>query len=1210
MADQAVFSSVAVPGNLALALSVEFPTAVSRAHTGNYDSASNFLGYFDPNKCYRYNYSADETLRYFFPAGAAASRQCSGDDNDLWSGNFLNWATMQTIDPFRWALTGGYRSRDEVGLTLIEKAWHSGQGGTGNFPNKNLSTSALVKGATPLIWSSLNVRVQGLGNKIWITSTSNNLGSATSGTAYNPANFNAANRPDGSTIYEMSVRVKVCDPSGGTGGVESNCTQYPNNDYKPTGLMQQYSDQIRFSAFGYLNDSTLSRDGGVLRANQKFVGPSQPVPGGGRSTNANAEWDANTGAMVINPNPADVTATATDFGVTVSNSGVMNYLNKFGSINKGNYKSYDPVSELFYAAVRYYKNQGNVPEWTTMSGATPATKIAWADGFPVITKWEDPILYSCQKNFILGIGDANTHADRNLPGATGGSEPAKPSLVAADKTVDATVATNRVGTIQGISSLAATSPYGGCCNNNGALMAGLAYDSNTKDIRPDDPNDLKTKGRQSIQTYWLDVLESGYETNNQFFLATKFGGFTVPDGFDPYAQASDLPLSWWHTNTDTNSGQPRPDNYFTADKPDKMVDGLSKAFASIVSKLKAYTTSFSTAAPQITSSGTASFAAQYDSNGWTGDVIASTITIGENSAAPSQAESWRFSNTLTNQAAGTGWDTGRRIVSFNTSTKTGVPFRLTSLASDQQSALDTTYRSGSDAADYLSYLRGDRKNEVASSVTGSAKSYRDRTSLVGDIVGSKAKAVGKPTAPYSSNANPGYDKFLSDYQSRQTMVYVGANDGMLHAINGSTGAEVFAYVPGSVYQGPDGTPAVNGLQALGNPNFAHYNFVDATPAVADVDFGGVNGWRSLLVGGLGKGGRTLYAIDVTDPTQMTSESAVASKVLWEISANANLPLGYTYGEPAVMKTRKYGWVIIVGSGYNNADGKGYFIIIKPSTGEVLKTISTGEGSTDNQAGLAHVRPFYPDLSDGTADAVYAGDLLGNLWRLDLSSATNDPTVAKIATLTGSDNKPLPVTSRPLAAVHPKTLRRYITVGTGRLLHGNDSSITQAQRFYAILDGSGTKFSAAPTTPYRSTDLLALNDLTQPISLNLATQFGWYIDLGRITGGAGWRVIADASAFYGTVMFSAMVPSANSVCEPGGSGRVYAVDLGDGTTQLDNNVSYLEMGLVTEQRVIVDPTGKPALLVGSADGSLKKPAFKQAGGQKFQRLNWREVPVTE
>ena len=283
------------------------------------------------------------------------------------------------------------------------------------------------------------------------------------------------------------------------------------------------------------------------------------------------------------------------------------------------------MGELYYSALRYFKKLGNVPEYTSMSSATTAQKSTWIDGFPVITEWNDPIQYSCQKNFILGIGDVNTHADRNLPGATGSSEPSKPATVSADTTVDALVATNKVGALHGIGNIGNTQGYGGCCNNNGALMAGLAYDANTKDIRPDDAALPQTKGRQSVQTYWLDILEfQNYKSNNQFYLAAKYGGFEVPDNFDPYARTTDIPEAWWRTNTDTVGGQPRPDTYFTASRPDQMVAGLTKAFASIASKIKAYTTSFSTSLPQISTTDVASYATQYDAKGWSGELVAST----------------------------------------------------------------------------------------------------------------------------------------------------------------------------------------------------------------------------------------------------------------------------------------------------------------------------------------------------------------------------------------------------------------------------------------------------------------------------------------------------------------------------------------------------------------------------------------------------------
>jgi len=1228
LADQPVFSTVSVPGNLALALSVEFPTAISVAHTDStYDSAKTYLGYFDPAKCYLYSYDSDETKRHFYPAGLASSHVCSGK----WSGNYMNWATMQTIDPFRWALTGGYRSTDTSTETILEKAYATNQGSLSNFPDRSLDNSSAVSGATPFSWGGLKMRIYALGNKMRFTRNGN---VADAPTAYNnPAS------PSRDTVYEVSVRVKVCDSSATAGGLESNCTRYPAGNYKPTGLIQQYADQIRYSAFGYLNDSNLSRDGGVLRARQKFVGPTKPVPGSTPVTNAAAEWDSSSGVMTINPDASDASDTSTLFGVTVNNSGVMNYLNKFGQITPGSYKTYDPVGELYYAALRYFKKLGNVPDYTSPGTADTATKKTWVDGFPVITSWDDPIQYSCQKNFILGIGDVNTHADRNLPGATGSSEPSKPALVTADTTADALVATNKVGELHGIGAIGATQNYGGCCSNNGALMAGLAYDANTKDIRPDDAADLgRTKGKQTVQTYWLDILEyQQYKSNNQFYLAAKYGGFNVPETFDPYARTTDIPEAWWYTTTDTTpGGQKRPDTYYTAARPDQMVAGLTKAFASIASKLKATTTSFSTALPQISSTGTASYAAQFDAKTWSGEMVASKLTV--TGDTPSLTEVWRFSNKLDAQAAedgGNGWDTRRLIATYNTDTKSGVPFRKSGLSTTQSTSLDTSYRTGDDSEDFLNYLRGERKHEKSSSASDSAKAYRDRATLLGDIVNSKSRPVGPPSARYSSAANPGYATFKSKYAGRKTMVYVGTNAGMLHAIDGTEdstgGREVFAYVPGALYQGPTATPQTNGLQALGNPDFKHYNFVDATPVSADVDLGKTVGgsgsnWRTILVGGLGKGGKSLYAIDVTDPSAMTSETAVASKVLWEFS---DPHLGFTYGEPAIVKTKKYGWVVVVGSGYNNTDGKGYFFFINPRNGDLLEKVSTGEGSTSDDAGLAHVRAFLLDVTDGTADAVYAGDLHGNLWRLDVSASSSYPTPVKLAELTDTAGNQLPVTSRPLIIAQPGTNRRYVTVGTGRLLASSDSANAQAQRFFAIIDGSGARFNQPEdlpknkdgepviSFPITTAKLRQLTDLTQKISLDLSKEIGWFVDLGQ-DAGTGWRVISDSSTFNGIVAFAAMVPSSDSACEPTGKSRVYAIDLGDGKSRLrdaSNNVIPYNAsltGVVTDMGFFGDGTvnGKNHFLTGNDSGKLDKPNIDLASGIGLRRLNWREIRMND
>jgi len=1378
LADQPLFAASDAPGNLALTLSVEFPTAISVAHTNRtYSSASEYLGFFDPNKCYAYQYTdGTSTTNYFYPTGTASTHSCASSTGGRWSGNFLNWATMQTIDPFRWVLTGGYRVIDDPALTVIEKAWGSNQGGNNNFPDSTLRASE-VAGATPFAAAAgaLYMRVYTLGNKFRFTTADTSSGLSFAGSYYNnnsrtapaaltrtdtsidfdwgtgspdPAiqandfsaewtatiiaptsgnyqfrfkaddraelfingvskisqsgylnmayqnsgdvpltanqsvtvrltfredsggagvqlqwkkpgdsnfstmaapiasltstatHYNPATALVGGTVYEAFARAKVCDSAV---GLESNCVQYGSN-WKPEGLIQKYSNKIRYSAFAYLNDSNILRDGGVLRAKQKFVGPTQPVPGASPAVNAKREWDASTGVFVQNPDSADASDTNTLFGTSIVDSGVMNYLNKFGSASHS-YKTYDNVSELYYAAIRYFKNQGNVPEWTATGSANAATKATWVDGFPVITQWDDPILYSCQRNFILGIGDVNTHADKDLPGRLAsqtGSEPATlPAAVSGDSTVDAVATTDTLGTLEGLGNIGSAATY------NTPAMAGLAYASHTKDIRP---NDFLVAGQTrdpiTIDTYWVDVQEyQQYVNNNQFYLATKYGGFKVPTG---YTFGTALTESWWHSNTDVLGSNKRPDNYYAGNRPDLVQAGLNAAFADIAAKIKSFTTSFSTSLPQVAVSGNASFSSQFDASNWSGEIKASELSF-NSSGDPSLTEKWTFTSLLATQLAGTGWDTNRRIATWDPAlgtTGAGVAFRgsgTSKISTAQKLLLNPSYVTGDDSTNYLNYLRGDQSNETASTATGSTKAYRTRAKLIGDIVGSKARPIGPPAFPFSDATNPGYSGFKTTNANRPTVVYVGSNDGMLHAINGAltgtdAGKEMFAYIPAALFQGPNNTPNVDGLASLGNPSFTHHYMVNATPNVYDVDFGrtpnatgqpqtNTADWRSILIGGMGKGGKSYYAIDVTDPTTMSaSETSVAAKVLWEFQDS---DLGYTYGDPAVVKTRKYGWVVIFPSGYNNSDNQGHILIVNPRTGALLEKVSTGVGDAAGPAGLAHLNAFVVDASDGTADAVYAGDLLGNLWRMDLTAPVGTAYTAplKIASLTAPNGSAQPITSRPAIEVHPSTKKRFVMVGTGRLLDTTDIASTQIQSFYAITDGINARFNTSSDLPtgisfaidrsklLPNTDTLALDaGQTTDISFDPNTKMGWYEDLGTGAGGIGWRITTDASTLSGSIAFAATLPN-GSVCNPSGDSRIYGRDYATANTTVRDNTtsapaSYVNIaGTVTDLRYL-SVSGKATLISGTDTGNVSKININPIPSLTLRRLNWRELQVVE
>ena len=1278
LADSPLFSTISVPGNLILALSVEWPTATTPAYpsTTSYTPNSTFYGYFDPNKCYQYVYdSSTPSKSYFKPYGLASTHACVSDSTlPLWSGNYMNWASMQTLDAFRWVLTGGYRSVDEAGRTILTKTYAAQNNSV--MPEKTVSKSYLA-GATPFTstkWTTgVTTRVRYLGTRMWIAGTdtsltSGSLQSSDKSVPYKGQN-SYGNSPDAdpSATYEVYVNVKVCDSDV---GLEDNCTAY-SGGYKPEGLMQAYSSKLRFSTFGYLNhsgDTNQQRDGGVMRARMKYIGPTKPVPGSSPVTNGATEWDGTTGIMAVNPDVSDATdtvatAAASGWSVGISNSGVMNYLNKFG-YTSNSYKSKDPVSELYYAALRYFKNLGNVSSYTKLSNAgSSETASRWLDGFPMITNWDDPIIYSCQKNFILGIGDVFTHRDANLYGSTIRSslEPAMPSEVSADTSVDVATATNMVGTLEGKSGLANiyADSSGTTCANTGTMcdsyyIAGLAYDSHTKDIRSD------VTGTQTVNTYWMDVLEKQvFKHKNQYWLAAKYGGFTVPNGFSPYSGSNGtgtVPESAWYTNTDTLSvgltsltystdvaGQnavggsdKRPDNYFPGNAPDVMKTGLTKAFAKIATEAAATTTTaYSPLTRKTSTTGTANYSASYDPANWSGKVVASTL-VANSDGSTTSTDVWDAQTILQSTAA-----KDRKIVTCCTATGKGLEFTNSELDS---AALDarTNYASfanvpgvaadAQSAESFVNYLRGDRTQEVAN-----GGPYRTRSYLLGDIVDSKVEVVGAPSFPYFDKYNPGYSSFKSTYASRDTVVYVGSNDGMMHAFDGSLtssskGKERFAYIPSFAYGDSSATSdryyGTYGLASLGNPSFTHHYFVNATPKQFDVDLSRTEGshsdaadWHTLLIGGMGKGGKGYYAIDITNPADWGSQSAVAGKVLWEFTDSR---MGYTYGDAHVVKTAAYGWVVILPSGYNNSDGKGYIFIVNPSTGALIRAIPTGSGSPSSPINLAHLQAFINDYDDYTADAIYGGDLQGNLWRFDLAgenaySSPSDP----IARLTNAAGDALPVTTPPLIVVDPPTKKRYVMAGTGQLLSDSDISSTSLQAFYAIVDGTDdvAGFYTSKTLPtgfkfpIERDKLTAVTTFSSELS-DKASAMGWYFDLSSGNKGIAERVNVEGDTSLGLVAFSANLPNGDA-CSPAGSSRTFAVRAATAKSALvDSSGDLVEY-------VSNSDTTTDLLFTKSGDGSLSLTRGGVGNGTAsvtnskvdpkisyFKFLSWRELSTVD
>jgi len=1195
-----------VPGNLLLVPSVEWPTIDSQANIdANYVVATEYTGYFDPGKCYNYRYAAVETDRYFYPANTTSDHTCSASSKQ-WSGNFLNWAVTQTIDPFRKALTGGLRVIDTATLTVLEKARSDGNTGASIFNDRNLTGSGTMGGATPATgsWNSFKSRLRTFGNRMRF-SDSGDLNNTP--TAYDPGavTLDSSNR---GTVYEVSVRVKVCDPTM----LEDNCVQYGSN-YKPEGLIQKYANRMRYSAFGYLNDHDALRDGAALRARQKFVGPTYTDLSTGLTvTNANAEWSSADGTFIRNPDTTDAANTTTDVGAAnpILDSGVINYVNKFGQMTTKNHKTYDPVSEMYYASIRYLRNLGNVPEYTDLSvgASTPAERYQLADGFPVISDWTDPYLYYCQKSAILGIGDVNTWNDKNLKGnSVTGTEPGLPSSIGSD-TIDVPAWTQKVATIEGI-----TIPTEFTGRNNSAYMVGLAYWAHTQDMR----TETAMKGVQTVSTYWVDVREAQVlrdKNTNQYWLAAKYGGFTVPRNYDSNTATAALDVDWWYTNgedLDPGAGvYRRADNFYVASQADAMIDSLTRAFARIAQDRVGSGASLASNSTRLDST-TRVYQAQFSSN--YGQLQSYRILSGgliDSSPEWSVgAPAGTAASPGVSLATRGGWST-RNI--WTNAGGTQVQFRAANLTAAQLAqmtfaGMPTTGARRVQPTDIVDYLRGnDTREEDQTNGALRTRISPDTgwSPILGDIVDSTPIFVGAPSATLYSAANTftgasSYAAFATAQASRLPTLWVGGNDGMLHEFDAGTGRELYAFVPNGSF--------IRGIAEYASPDYDHRYFIDGDMAVADVYDTANSVWRTILVGTMGRGGPGIFALDVTDPSSPT--------FLWEKGV-AEIPrLGRNIGRPVIAQTADGVWKVLLGNGVDSTGGSARLVSINLFSG--ASSVATAGAGPAN--GLSAVLARDTD-ADGFADTAYAGDLKGHLFKFTGINGT--PTVTTMITAQiGAVAQP--ITAAPFVLQDKSTGITWVYFGTGQYLGSGDVNTSATQSWYGVKD-NGTVSTRAnlvqrtvvttATVAGRNTRIMSTGTVAE-----VATAQGWYFDMPV----SKERMVLQNALISGAIIGVSIIPDATDICLPTGRSWLMALDPFTGgrvdrilfDTNRDglfnsadqsggNNISGTESGIITGILTIGTTSGGE-ILKQLGDGTMENENLS-GSATDAGRLSWREV----
>jgi type IV pilus assembly protein PilY1 len=641
------------------------------------------------------------------------------------------------------------------------------------------------------------------------------------------------------------------------------------------------------------------------------------------------------------------------------------------------------------------------------------------------------------------------------------------------------------------------------------------------------------------------------------------------------------------------------------------------------------------------SEGSLLFQARFNSNFWSGQLLAYGISEADSTRGQlTDKPLWDAgcmltggfcpSDTVRTSYTKQDWETGRNIITY--SSGDGVPFSWDQLDASQQKWLRANNEyldNGLDedlleteavGEDRLKFLRGLNNGPEVDKM-------RERASILGDIINSNPVYVAAPGFNYSDgleDPDKPYSGFVTAKQNRSPVLYVGANDGMLHAFDATNsaagGTELLAYVPSEVYAN---------LWELTKPEYGseppHRTFVDASPTAGDVfiNTGAGDDWATVLVGGLGRGGQGFFALDITDPATDFDQAKAENIVLWEFTDSDDADIGFTYGQPAIVRMANGSWVAAVGNGYNSTDkrsdtdthvsttGNGVIFLIDIETGALLRKFDTGIGTADDPTtnvedekrpnGIRTVSPV--DVNgDSIIDYIYAGDLFGNVWKLDVrSSVSNDwkfafndrelpaaETIAKKTPFFVARNAAgayLPITSRVEVGLHPTSAGQLVYFGTGKYLEdGDNSAVDQdSQRFFAVWDRNKAQASrdailSGHLEPQSIIEELPFSGdeddeddvrrttsqtfawhqvLSSVPAVNLSAtddpsdpgRMGWYMDLYSKEGGNtlnyGERMVADPVLRDGRIIFVTLLPLDNP-CDFGGDGWLMELDARSGS----------------------------------------------------------------
>lgn len=619
----------------------------------------------------------------------------------------------------------------------------------------------------------------------------------------------------------------------------------------------------------------------------------------------------------------------------------------------------------------------------------------------------------------------------------------------------------------------------------------------------------------------------------------------------------------WHAAVNSRG------EFFSVDSPEAMV----QAFTDILSRIADRK---STAAKPAINSGqvsedendlgtikTVSYQTSYASDdNWSGDVKrfekkwnpqTNIFETSEVWSAKSQVPGWQ--NRVI-KIAGSG-NTGLTDFTWANAGAATTAGTLANLLSKDPENSNTTDTKGQAR---LEFLRGNR--------SGEGTTFRQRSTVLGDFYSSSPAVVSGPRnlVGFSNRleGNTAYTTFVSAIADRTPRVYAGGNAGMLHGFNAKTGVEEFAFVPSAVF------PKLNKLSGT---NYSHEYYVEGTPTVADV-YNGTE-WRTILVGTLKGGGKSIFALDVTTPGQ--------EKLLWQFDENSitdvnAVKMGFSFSQPTIARLHSGKWAVVFGNGYEsagNTNGKAALFILDAMEGTLLKSLEV-QGVNGVANGLS--TPKLGDFNaDGVADYAYAGDLQGNVWRFDLLRSIRDKSNPFITTAIGDfkvsyGGSPLfraiadngtsrqTITSAPSLVRHPTGTGYLVIFGTGRFYEtgDKDGDKSMAQTVYGIWDKETlgqnssnpninrsslqqqtfvTQMSVTNGTDTRQGRVISDNAVRWQAEDGKPAQNGWYLNLKQSDGE---MVVENMSQLGRTVFFQSLIPN-NDPCGDGASNWTYAIN---------------------------------------------------------------------